>query len=317
LFFTKYFFKTGVRFLWSFMFVLILFLASCSIDKMIMEKLADSLSSGMGTAFTGENDPELVGDALPFALKLYDSLLEQNPQHQGLLLATGSTYIMYAHAYVELPALTLPKTEIQRKLVMRMRAKRLYLRGRDLVLKALDLRYPDFLAELAKPEFKAVFKKFKKEDVPCLYWAAAGWMAAFALDTFDMELSVTKDRAVALMQKVLELDEEYNMGAGHDFFIAFYGAQVSSIKNAEETARQHFKRALEISKGLNPSPYVSLATTLCIQKQTAAEFLELLDKALAINPDKNPQNRLAIIITQKKAYWYKEHIQDFFYNVSP
>ena len=37
--------------------------------------VADTLASG-GDTFTRDDDPDLVGQALPFALKLYESLLD-------------------------------------------------------------------------------------------------------------------------------------------------------------------------------------------------------------------------------------------------
>jgi hypothetical protein len=68
---------------------------SCSIEKLALNKAADMLSASSGNdVFTRDNDPELVGDALPFAIKFYESLLASVPNHQGLRLRTGSLYVM-------------------------------------------------------------------------------------------------------------------------------------------------------------------------------------------------------------------------------
>ena len=48
---------------------------SCSLNKVAVNLVAKTLSSGDSTVFTGEEDPQLVADALPFAMKLYESLL--------------------------------------------------------------------------------------------------------------------------------------------------------------------------------------------------------------------------------------------------
>ncbi len=48
--------------------------------------VADTLASG-GDVFTRDDDPELVGAALPFGLKLYESLLDSTPNNQELLVA--------------------------------------------------------------------------------------------------------------------------------------------------------------------------------------------------------------------------------------
>jgi hypothetical protein len=58
----------------------------CSVKKLAINKLGDSLASG-GTTFASDDDPDLVGEALPFSLKLMESLLAETPRHRGLLFA--------------------------------------------------------------------------------------------------------------------------------------------------------------------------------------------------------------------------------------
>ncbi|MDR0497273.1 MAG: TRAP transporter TatT component family protein, partial [Treponema sp.] len=80
-------------------------LASCSINKLAINSVSNALTgSGSSDVFTRDPDPELVGAALPFAIKMYEALLSQNPNHHGLLLTTGSLFVMYANAFVQGPA---------------------------------------------------------------------------------------------------------------------------------------------------------------------------------------------------------------------
>lgn len=281
---------------------------SCSIQDMI----ADALSSGMGESFTGEDDPELVGDALPFALKLYDSILEQTPRHVNLLLATGSAYVMYANAWVQTPAEMLPLARQNEKQAMFARAKKLYLRGQTLVMRALEVKYPGFASELASDNPERMLARCGKTDVPFLYWSCAGLFAAYSTDPFDLELGHKLTRTVLLMQRALELDPAFNSGAIQDFFISYYGSMPAGMGGDEEKARDFFEAALAVSEGANPSPYLSYALSLSVKKQNREEFRKMLEKALAVDPDVNPGNRLAVIIAQRKARWYLEHIDDFF-----
>lgn len=71
----------------------------CSIKKLAVNKIGTALASG-GSTFEGDDDPDLVGDALPFALKLMESLLAESPRHAGLLLATASGFTEYSYAFV-------------------------------------------------------------------------------------------------------------------------------------------------------------------------------------------------------------------------
>jgi hypothetical protein len=70
---------------------LILSSAGCSVKRIAVNKLGDALSSG-GSSYESDDDPDLVADALPFSLKLIESLLAESPQHKGLLLAAASGF---------------------------------------------------------------------------------------------------------------------------------------------------------------------------------------------------------------------------------
>src|SRR5512133_759697 len=62
---------------------------------------ADALSGGGGGgAMAQDDDPELVRDAVPFALKTMEQLLEQAPHHEGLLLSLASGFTQYGYAFV-------------------------------------------------------------------------------------------------------------------------------------------------------------------------------------------------------------------------
>ena len=78
--------------------------AGCSVKKFALSKLANSLASQSTSSFATDDDPELIGDALPFALKLMEGLLDQVPQHRGLLLATSSGFTQYSYVWVQQPA---------------------------------------------------------------------------------------------------------------------------------------------------------------------------------------------------------------------
>ena len=55
----------------------------CSIKRVAINNLGNALASG-GSTFEGDEDPDLVAAAIPFGLKLYESLLAESPKHQGL-----------------------------------------------------------------------------------------------------------------------------------------------------------------------------------------------------------------------------------------
>ena len=81
---------------------------------------------------------------------------------------------------------------------------------------------------------------------------------------------------------------------------------------SEKKARNHFRRAVEISRGRKINPYVALASTVCVKKQNIREFRELLNKGLAIQVDRYTENRLVNTIALRKARWLLNNAGNFF-----
>jgi predicted anti-sigma-YlaC factor YlaD len=289
------------------------FSSACSIKKLAMNQVANALTGNTSSSvFTGDNDPELVGDALPFAIKMYESLMVANPGHQGLRLQTGSLYIMYANAFLQTPATMLPETEYKKQEFVYHRAKNLYLRGRDIILTCLENKYPGFQDALQKRNYSKAVERTARKDISLLYWAGAGWLGAFAIDPFDMDLGMTLPAAAALIDRVYRLDPDYAAGSIHEFYILYYGSLPEYMGGSLKKAREHFNSALAISSGKTSTPFLSLATTVAVKEQNIAEFKDLLDRALKIDPDAVPENRLVNTLNRRKAQWLLEHVDDYF-----
>jgi len=293
--------------------VALLSLGSCSLEKVAMKKVAGMLSgSSSADVFSSDNDPDFVGEALPFAVKLYESLLGSIPEHAGLRLRTGSLYIMYANAFVQTPADMTPRRELETKEFLLARAKNLYLRGRDILFVGLEKRNPLIRKQLKERKYKEAMAPFKKEDVSLLYWTAVGWVAAFSVNPFDMTLGQTLPQTAAMMVRVAELDPGFNQGALHVFYVSYYGSLPDYMGGDAAKAREHFAKAQAIAGKKDTSALMALATTVSVKEQNAGEFKKLLGQVLEFDPDKSPENRLVNILNQRKARWFLAHIDDFF-----
>ena len=224
----------------------------------------------------------------------------------------GRSFVSYAYAFVQAPSDQLPVERADDQEAMRQRAKKLFLRGRDYVLRGLEIRRPGFRPALEKGGADAALRLVKPEDVDYLYWAGAAWMAAFSADPFDFALIVTVPRAIALLQQVEDWDDTYGAGAVHEIFISFYGSAPADLGGSEQKARDNYLRAVELSRGLRAGPFIALASAVSVKNQDAAEFRELLGKALAIDVDADVPDRLVNIINQRKARWMLAHIDDYF-----
>ncbi len=260
--------------------------------------------AGSAGVFASDNDPELIRDAAPFALKLEESLLEKSPRHRGLLLATTSGFTQYGYAFVQLEADELETRDVAGAQALRDRARQLYLRARDYGLRGL--RVPE-------RGFERAVKCAGKRDVPLLFWTAAAWGAAISISKNNPDLVADVPKVGALVDRALALDERFERGAIHTFLISYEMARPGlSAAEREQRARRHFERAVELSGGKLAGPLVAYAEAVCVQKQQRAEFEKLLQQALSIDVDQAPESRLANLVMQRRARWLLSRTDELF-----
>jgi predicted anti-sigma-YlaC factor YlaD len=288
-------------------------LSACSVNKMATRAVANALTGEGGSAvFTGDSDPELVADALPFAIKLYETLLSLEEDHQGLILATGSLFVMYANAFVQGQADLLPPEDYREKERLLERARALYLRGAAILSDGLEKKYPGWSEAAARGALPSYMAKLKKEDVPLVYWRSAGLLAAYALNPFDLDLGMRLPELAAAMARAYELDPDFNAGALDDFYVLFYASVPEGMGGDRSKVEVHYRRALEKSGGAAAGPYVSYAQAVCVPAQDSETFRSCLEAALAVDLERNPANRLVNILSQRKARRLLNQAPEFF-----
>lgn len=282
----------------------------CSINKMAVNKLGNALA-GSGTTFAADNDPELIAAAVPFSLKLMESLLESSPRHQGLLLAAAGGFTKYGYGFVQQEADQLEAVDVARAAAARERARNLYLRARDYGLRGLEVRHEGFAARL-RGNARATVGLAQARDVDLLYWTAAAWAAAISLSRDNPGLVADLPIAEAMIDRALALNEGFDAGAIHGFLISYELARQGARGDPIERSRAHFTRAVELSQGQLASPFIAFAEGASVQQQNRAEFDSLLARALAIDPNARPEWRLTNIIMQRRARWLQGRADELF-----
>jgi hypothetical protein len=264
--------------------VLLLALGGCSVRQAALNQLSDALAQG-GDAFSMDDDRELVGAAAPFSLKLIESLLAENPRHQGLLLAAARGFTQYTYVFVQQEAEEIEDRDLARAAALEERARRLYRRARDYGLRGLALGRGD------------------ARDVPLLYWTAASWAALIALQKDEPESLGELPAVEAMMRRALALDESYDRGALHTLMGTYEAARPGGDHGTYERARRHFARALALSAGSEAAPLVALAESVSVPQQRRTEFEALLGQALRIDAAAASEQKLAIVVAQRRARW--------------
>jgi predicted anti-sigma-YlaC factor YlaD len=288
--------------------LLALIAGGCSPKRLAMNTLANSLSGGGSSVYLTDDDPVLVGEALPFGLKLMETVLQGTPDHQGLLVATASGFVMYSHAFVLREARVRETTDPVGARGDIARAKALFLRGRRYAGRALEARHRGILGVLVADPSAAV-RPLKKADVPAMYWYAAAHGSATAADKSDMGLVADFPLVPALLDRALELDEGWSSGAIHELLVV---VSASEGTGGAEQAEHHFQRAMELNGGRSVAPLVSLAQSVCVQQQDRRRFEELLNEVLAFDLDSAPELRLSNTLAQEQAAWLLDQIDALF-----
>ena len=281
--------------------------SGCSIKGMAMNSMADALSGGGSNVYLTDNDPILVGDALPFSLKLMETILQETPEHEGLLVSAASGFVMYGTAWVLRPSRVMEATDLRAARVERARAKALFLRARGYAGRALEVQHPGILSELLmNPEITA--QRLTGEDLPAMYWFAAAQGSALTSDMNDMDLVTDFTVVPVLIQRALELHEAWNNGAIHELMMVIPSSHGVTVEEKEH----HFARAMELNGGSSIAPLVSLAESVCVPQQDRERFIQLLNQALAFDPEEYPEMRLSNVLAQEHASWLLSRIDELF-----
>lgn len=289
--------------------ILLAAVCACSPRAFVADRVADAVARS-GADSVAEDDPALVRDAAPFALKAMESLLRERAGHRGLLLALCRGFTQYAAAFVRQDALE--EADPARSEAGLARARRLLLRARDYGMRGLAAASPGFLERFAERPAEAL-RGVSGEEVPLLYWTGVAWTLAISTGPPEPALLADLPRCEAIMRRALELREDFDSGALHEYFIAFEGGRPEAMGGSIAKARAHLERAMALSGGTRVSPLVTFAETASVRAQDRRGFLELLDRALAFDAYAGaPEHRLANLVAQRKARWLKGRVDELF-----
>lgn len=201
-------------------------LGACSAVKTAgVNAVAGALSVG-GDGWAVDDDPELIREALPFALKTQETLIAEVPNNGDLLLATCRSFTQYAYAYVETEALLVEAQDYRRARSLKQRALSLYLRARDYCLRSLAVRtgvevdegllgYARHRAVMAQVgsltsqlrlDTASVLRQLDVGDRDLAYWTGAAWGAAVSLGLDRPELAADVPIVRALIEQALQFE---------------------------------------------------------------------------------------------------------------
>ena len=281
----------------------------CSLRTMAVNAIVPTLANP--AVYLSEEDPELVRDALPFLLKTIESILDTSPRQNEALVFACTGFTLYASAFVQIDADLAEWDDYELALQLRDRAWRFYVRARDYCLRSLELKYAG-ITERLRQEPVVAAAETGIDDVEVLFLLSAAWGSAIS-NAMTPELLADLPAVRVLLERALELDEDYERGSLHSAIITIE-ALPPELGGSPERAREHLERAIDLSDGLDAAPFVAFAAGVSVIAEDRAEFTRLLEQALAIDPDEDTSMRLLNLVNQKRAQMLLDHVDDLFFD---
>ncbi len=285
-------------------------LPACSIRKTAVNKLGDALAE-TGSGFASDEDPELIGDAIPFGLKTMESLLAESPRHEGLLLAACSGFVQYAYGWIQLEADYVEEDSLSRATHMRERARKMYLRALEYGLRGLEVDHTGIRERLRTDPGAALEKTRKPRTCPSSTGRRRPGPGPWPSRSTTPRCPRTSPSSTRWPAAPSPSTRPGRWARSTSSSIGWESGR-SSIGGSKERALEHYEEALRLSRGLKASPHVTYAESISVAEQDRAAFTSALEKALAVDATEPNDQRLVNILMHQRATWLLERADEYF-----
>ncbi|WP_404361020.1 TRAP transporter TatT component family protein [Methylotuvimicrobium sp. KM1] len=272
--------------------VLSAFLTGCVSAS--LQNLSDSLSD----AILNQNDIEIVREGLPAYLLMTDGLIEQESENTDRLVSGAKLYAFYASELVREPA----------------RARNLTNKARVYAERALCLEQPSLchIDQLPHDAFAPALQNADRAALNELYTYGLAWAAWLQAHSRDWNAIADRPKIESLFERILELDESLDSGRAH-YYLGLLRSQLSpALGGNPETARSHFERAIELSRGNDLAVKVALARNYARMLYDREMHDRLLREVLQADPNV-PGLSLSNTIAQQEAQLLLDESDSYFH----
>lgn len=259
-------------------------------------------------ALNSVSDYEVARGAAMAGLAQFEGMHYLAPENQDALFLLLRSWAASAFGFMEdemEQAQDLHGEDSELAVYHRARAATAYARAIHYGSELLEAKHAGFEAAQKTPgDMKAYAAQFTDaRDAEPLMWMAQAWLSRVNLVVEDdIQAAGTLHVGVALAERAVELDENYNNASAH----VVLGAYHSRSKTAETElpqAKQHFERALLLTEGKSLLAKFNLAAKYYCTMQDQANYQKLLKEVIDAG-DVQPTQRLPGAIAKRKAKRY-------------
>lgn len=250
-------------------------------------------------AASKQSDANIVREGTPAYLMLVDGLIEAYPDNRELLLAGCRAYASYAAMFV---AEEHPK-----------KAEGLYLTAKQYGFRALSER-ADFGRATAGnlEEFKAFLERYKKEDVPALFWTASAWAGWISSNLSNVEAVGDLPALEATLVRILQLDDTYYYGGPHLLMGVYLAARSPVFGGGLAASKKHFDRALSLSGSKALGAKVLFAEYYAVGAKDRQLFETHLREVMTATGEGVPELTLSNALAKDKAKRLLDKTEEYF-----
>ena len=252
---------------------------------------------------------EVAEIALPLSFESQKRKIQKNPNNQLFYLNASRSRITYAYGILMEKGDRLMYTDYYKSRNYYSKSLDLFVISRNYLFNALEVKYENFPQRMRNREEI----DFEKEDIDYLYWLSGSLAGAIQASQGDPQYLIDLPNIKWLLENAIAVDPNWQNGTLSAAMMSVYLNDLSGDKNAQKKALSYFDLAEKQSNGLNASIYVTLAENYAVSKQNKQLFIELLDKAINIDVNRDKSLKQSNKLSQSRAKWLKSRVDDLFY----
>ena len=269
-------------------------------------------SSCSPVAIVLEHQPEFAEKYYENKIRSIGEIIKKEPENFDLLKEGVEEFTMYAFGFLMEKADRAIINNYSTGVRLQEMAHQYFVDAIDFGERGINLKYNDYQKWITG-EIGNIGLEPVNIDIALFYWTAAAYGGAVSSSQGDPEWVIKLPRVGLLLNEVMKKDSLWNNGAALVAMITYTMNNPEIAGESEKLARQYFDTAVNVSNGMDLGPYIAIAESVSKLNQNRNEFIQLLNQALDIDINSNPDLRLANIISRKRAEWLLANVDEFFY----
>jgi len=267
----------------------------------ITSTMTKGFGEDLSASVLDSNDPDTVAQALPAYLLTVDALLKDS-KSPTLFWSGAKLNSSYASQFAVNPQ--------QKKRL----ADKAWIYAQKAACYEDKMWCPvagKGLADRSQAEWETMVKNLDVDQVPMLFNLGSVWATWLEANSSDWNAIAQLGKIQVLMERVIELDENYELGSAHVYIGVLSTLVPAALGGKPEVGREHFERAILLSKDRN-----LMAKVLYAERYARLTFDRdlhdrLLNEVLAADSTQ-PGWTLANTLAQQKAQQLLKSADDFF-----